>query len=99
MSPQHDIIIVLFVYSAVGDVIGNSTSEEVRGCTYVRFLEYNADATVDDGSCATYLGTDNADSTQPRSVTDHGKTGFRTNCTELAHAFLFLHSPFISDDQ
>ena len=37
---------------------GTSASEVVQGCTDALFAEYDADATVDDGSCDTWINTD-----------------------------------------
>lgn len=113
MRPQS---CVLFVYSACGDFISTSTSklvqdedidvasasQVVQGCTDVHFVEYDADAILDDGSCATLLGIESIDLTQQRSMTDNGKTGSRQidtsrqNPVHMSHAsrnvyVLFVH--------
>ena len=97
----------MFVYSACGDFISTSTSklvqdedidvasasQVVQGCTDVHFVEYEADAILDDGSCATLLGTENVDLTQQRSMTDNGKTGSRQIDTSRHIPYICLMRP------
>ncbi len=40
------------------------------GCTYTHFLEYDVDATFDDGSCTVLVGIEQGEPTEPLS----GKT-------------------------